>query len=391
MNDTLNWRGGLAPWASDARSSRGRLIDEPQSKTRTPFQRDRDRIIHSTAFRRLKHKTQVFVSHEGDHYRTRLTHSIEVSQIARSIARSLRLDEDLAEALALVHDFGHTPFGHAGERALEAKMVGQGGFEHNAQALRIVTELETPYPNFDGMNLCWETLEGLIKHNGPLLGANAKDPENLPETVASYNEKHDLRLTSFASLEAQAAAISDDIAYNSADIDDGLRAGLFNLNDLADVPFIARILSQAGNCAPDRLAALVTRRVITELVEDAIFTSRERLETYGICSVEDVRQSSRQLLDFSENITRELNGLRQFLFERMYRHPRVMAVMQPAEELVGRLFDRYLASPNEIDGSLKQLDPAALHRPICDHIAGMTDDFALREADRLFDDAPTLR
>ncbi|MEO0497827.1 MAG: deoxyguanosinetriphosphate triphosphohydrolase [Pseudomonadota bacterium] len=391
MDDTLNWRSGLAPWASDARASRGRLIAEEPSRTRTPFQRDRDRIIHSTAFRRLKHKTQVFVSHEGDHYRTRLTHSIEVSQIARSIARSLRLDEDLAEALALVHDFGHTPFGHAGERALEAKMSGQGGFEHNAQALRIVTELETPYPNFDGMNLTWETLEGLIKHNGPVQGPHAPQGATVQATVVNYNHRHDLDLSTFASLEAQASAISDDIAYNSADVDDGLRAGLFTMAELSQVPFIARILSQAGQCSTDRLAAFVTRRVITELVEDAIFTSRRRLAHLGVTSVQDVRNAGQQLLDFSPATTLELDGLRKFLFQHMYRHPRVMAVMQPAEVLVERLFDCYLASPEEIDKVAAKLAPAALKRRVCDHIAGMTDDFALREAQRLFDDAPTLR
>ncbi|MEM1365913.1 MAG: deoxyguanosinetriphosphate triphosphohydrolase [Pseudomonadota bacterium] len=389
MDDTLNWRSGLAPWATDARRTLGRLIEEPQSLTRTPFQRDRDRIIHSTAFRRLKHKTQVFVSHEGDHYRTRLTHSIEVSQIARSIARSLRLDEDLAEALALVHDFGHTPFGHAGERALEAKMADLGGFEHNAQALRIVTELETPYPTFDGMNLSWETLEGLIKHNGPILGPHAESDE-LPPIIAEYNQRHNLRLDSFASLEAQAAAISDDIAYNSADIDDGLRAGLFTLSDLSEVPLIARLMSTASGCPPDRLGAFVTRKLITEMVEDAIFTSLKRLKESEISSPDKVRAANVQVLDFSEDLTAELNVLRDFLFHRMYRHTKVMAVMEPAADLVSRLFDFYLGSPAEA-GIDEALHRTSLHRAVCDHIAGMTDDFALREAARLFDDAPTLR
>ncbi|MEO0635954.1 MAG: deoxyguanosinetriphosphate triphosphohydrolase [Pseudomonadota bacterium] len=390
MVELLNWREDLALWATDARRSQGRLIDEPPSRTRTPFQRDRDRIIHSTAFRRLKHKTQVFVSHEGDHYRTRLTHSIEVSQIARSIARSLRLDEDLAEALALVHDFGHTPFGHAGERALEAKMRGHGGFEHNAQALRIVTELETPYPDFDGMNLTWETLEGLIKHNGPLSGPHARQGHPVPAFISQYNGNHDLKLDSFASLEAQAAAISDDIAYNSADIDDGLRAGLFSMADLSDVPFVSRLISDAGSCDPTRLGAYVTRRVITELVEDAIFTSQDRLQALRIGDVEDARGAGQQLIDFSSSITDDLNGLRTFLFERMYRHERVMAVMSPAEDLVGRLFDRYLEDPTEIPAPKGGRSSNTLHRRVCDHIAGMTDDFALREAARLFDDKPSL-
>jgi dGTPase len=399
LDDTLNWRTGLAPFASNAKQSRGRLIPEPESPTRTPFQRDRDRIIHSAAFRRLKHKTQVFVSHEGDHYRTRLTHSLEVSQIARSIARSLRLDEDLAEALALVHDFGHTPFGHAGERALEKQMEGQGGFEHNAQALRIVTELERRYIPFDGLNLSWEVLEGLIKHNGPLLGPNRVKDVPVPEPVLRYCEMWDLELHSFSSLEAQAAAISDDIAYNSADLDDGLRAGLFDIATISDVPLVGRLLKKIetrfGEVENSRLGAEIVRQLVTVLVEDAIFHSRELIRSIFPKSIEDVRNAEQTIICFSPVMEDELNGLRRFLWDNMYRHPKVMNVMKPAEDLVGKLFDTYLENPDEMsDDWIARWDmptPDQRRRQVCDYIAGMTDDFALLEANRLFDHPVRLR
>ena len=266
-----------APYATNPDQSRGRLIDEPPSRTRTPFQRDRDRVIHSTAFRRLKHKTQVFVHHEGDHYRTRLTHSLEVSQIARSLARTLGLDEDLAEALALAHDLGHPPFGHTGEDALHACMTPFGGFDHHAQSLRVVTELERRYATFDGLNLTWEVLEGLVKHNGPLLPrSEAGSHDDLPFAIRVYAERQDLELWSHAGPEAQAAAIADDIAYDAHDVDDGLRAGLFALADLRAVPFLREILGEVEDRHPDleqsRAIHEVMRRMITAMVEDVIMS-----------------------------------------------------------------------------------------------------------------------
>src|SRR5688572_14756468 len=277
------WR---APYAGDPYGSRGRLFPEAVSPTRSEFQRDRDRIIHSSAFRRLKHKTQVFVYHEGDHFRTRLTHTIEVSQIARALARSLGLDEDLAEALALSHDLGHTPFGHTGEEALDACMEGFGGFDHNAQALRVVTRLERRYAEYDGLNLCWETLEGLVKHNGPLYDELGRPnlryaARGVPLAIEEYNAQHDLGLGSHASGEAQAAAIADDIAYNAHDLDDGLRAGLFSLEDLREVPFLQDILSEVDGRYPGletsrRIHELI-RRVITRLVEDVVAEGDRRI------------------------------------------------------------------------------------------------------------------
>jgi dGTPase len=290
-----------APWASDPARSRGRFVDEAESPTRTPFQRDRDRIIHSTAFRRLKHKTQVFVAHEGDHFRTRLTHTIEVAQIARALARALRCDEDLAEALALVHDFGHTPFGHTGEDALDAKMKAWGGFEHNAQSLRIVTRLERRYAEFDGLNLTWETLEGLVKHNGPLVGPDGEGLRGpVPRFILDYNELHDLELQRHASLEAQCAAIADDIAYNTHDIDDGLRAGLLTLPMLEEVALPARLLAEVRArypvLDPVRTGHELLRRQITIMVEDVIASTNARLADAKAASVEDVRAAGRTLV-----------------------------------------------------------------------------------------------
>ena len=298
----------LSPFAVDHRASRGRLIAEPASPTRTEFQRDRDRIIHSTAFRRLKHKTQVFVEHEGDHYRTRLTHTIEVSQIARALARILGLDEDLAETLALAHDLGHTPFGHAGEDALDALMAEFGGFDHNAQALRIVTRLERRYAAFDGLNLSWETLEGLVKHNGPVLGADDKPvgryaKRGIPIAIIEYNHRHDLEISSFASTEAQIAAIADDIAYDAHDIDDGLRAGLFCCEDLRAVPFLAALLDEIAALWPgldeDRKAHEVVRRVITRFVEDVARESEARLIRLAPRSAVEIRWAGAPVVAFS--------------------------------------------------------------------------------------------
>jgi dGTPase len=393
-----------APYAADPRVSRGRLHPEEPSPTRTEFQRDRDRILHSAAFRRLKHKTQVFVYHEGDHYRTRLTHTLEVAQIARSIARSLQLDEDLAETLALAHDLGHTPFGHAGERALNQVMAGYGGFDHNAQSLRIVTALERRYAAYDGLNLTWETLEGLVKHNGPLTGVDgapigAHAGSDLPAAIRLYAEKQDLELWSYASGEAQAAALADDIAYNAHDIDDGLHAGLFQLHDLKDAPFLRDIVGDVEQRWPGletvRAIHEVVRRVITRLVEDAIQEATRRLEVARPVSVEDIRRLGRSLIAFSPAIEQADKDIKDFLYPRMYRHPRVMKIMHDAEAVVRDLFGLYMQRPQEMTAEwaegCAELDEAGRARRVGDFIAGMTDRFALQEHGRLFDASPKLR
>ena len=380
-----------AAYASDPAQTRGRLVPEPESATRTPFQRDRDRIIHSTAFRRLKHKTQVFIAHEGDHFRTRLTHSIEVAQIARALARALRLDEDLAEAVALVHDFGHTPFGHTGEDALDEKMRPWGGFDHNAQSLRIVTELERRYADFDGLNLSWETLEGLVKHNGPLTG-------DIPPAIAEYNRRHDLELDRHAGLEAQAAAIADDIAYDTHDIDDGLRAGLISLDMLEEVPLCAGILAgvrrQYPALDPVRTAHELMRRQITLMVEDVIATASARIERLAPRSASDVHAAGTTLVTFSEPMRRAEAELKSFLYGHLYRHPQVMRVRASADLIVRDLFDRYMADdtamPDDWRDPRALLDVAARARHVGDFLAGMTDTYALREHRRLFDHTPDL-
>ncbi|HLH11870.1 MAG TPA: deoxyguanosinetriphosphate triphosphohydrolase [Methylovirgula sp.] len=397
-----------APWrasyAADPAASRGRLVAEPPSATRTEFQRDRDRILHSTAFRRLAHKTQVFVPYEGDHYRTRLTHTIEVSQIARAISRVLGLDDDLAEALALGHDLGHTPFGHTGEDVLDELMTGHGGFDHNAQALRIVTKLEHRYAAFDGLNLTWEALEGLVKHNGPLLRADGGPApryagRGLPVAVTEYAAKHDLSLASFASAEAQAAALADDIAYNAHDLDDGLRAGLFDFADLAAVDFLHEILRRIEQRYPDlerpRRIHEVTRRVIAYFIEDAIAESRRRLT--GLKSAEDVRAQSAPVVGFSEAAERVDKQLKLFLLEHMYRHPRINGVRVKAAEVIRALFPAFLDNPGLMPGEwalaakTRVKGQGQLARLVCDYIAGMTDRYALAEHQRLFDVTPELR
>ncbi|CAN1565918.1 Dgt dGTP triphosphohydrolase [Rhabdaerophilaceae bacterium] len=384
-----------SPFAVDHKASRGRLLPEPASPTRTEFQRDRDRIIHSTAFRRLKHKTQVFVEHEGDHYRTRLTHTIEVSQIARALARTLGLDEDLAEALALAHDLGHTPFGHAGEDALDSLMAGQGGFDHNAQALRIVTALEHRYAGFDGLNLSWETLEGLVKHNGPLLDLEGSPTaryasRGVSGAILAYDQRHPLDLASQPSAEAQVAAIADDIAYNAHDIDDGLRAGLFSLADLKAVPFLADLVDEIEGRWPGldagRFAHEIMRRVITRMIEDAGGESERRLVSLAPCSVRDVRSAPGAVVAFSATMTRTERDIKAFLFERMYRAPPLIRLRVAAETVIAGLFNRYCADPTEM-GEAKNANP----RAVADYIAGMTDRFALAEYQRLFDETPPLR
>jgi dGTPase len=389
-----------APWASDPARSRGRFVDEAESPTRTPFQRDRDRIIHSTAFRRLKHKTQVFVAHEGDHFRTRLTHTIEVAQIARALARALRCDEDLAEALALVHDFGHTPFGHTGEDALDAKMKAWGGFEHNAQSLRIVTRLERRYAEFDGLNLTWETLEGLVKHNGPLVGPDGEGLRGpVPRFILDYNELHDLELQRHASLEAQCAAIADDIAYNTHDIDDGLRAGLLTLPMLEEVALPARLLAEVRArypvLDPVRTGHELLRRQITIMVEDVIASTNARLADAKAASVEDVRAAGRTLVAFSPAMAEMEKELKAFLFRTIYRQENVMRVRAEADRIVRELFDRYFEDPRAMpEGWREGLDRASDRikaRHVADFIAGMTDTYAIREYTRLFDRVPDLR
>jgi len=388
---------GRAAYAVDPAASRGRLHPEPASPTRTPFQRDRDRIIHSTAFRRLNNKTQVFLYDEGDHYRTRLTHTIEVAQIARALARALRLDEDLAEAVALSHDLGHTPFGHAGERALDRVMAPYGGFDHNAQSLRVVTRLERRYPDFDGLNLSWETLEGLVKHNGPLIAGDG-DPASLPAAIRAYSAEQDLALSTFASAEAQAAAIADDIAYDAHDIDDGLRAGLLDVRGLAEVPFLAGIMDEIERLHPGvggpRLVNEIVRRVITRMIEDVI---QQSLATIAACdprSADDVRHLGRQMVGFSPSLSEADRAVKAYLKRHVYRHERVMTVMRAAERVVERLFERYFDDPASLPAEwqprAEDAEPARRARRIADFLAGMTDRYALREHKRLFDAWPDL-
>jgi dGTPase len=393
-----------APYASDPARSRGRRRAEPPSPTRNDFRRDCDRIIHSAAFRRLAHKTQVFVFHEGDHYRTRLTHTLEVAQIARSLARALGLDEDLAEAVALGHDLGHPPFGHAGERALDRCLADVGGFDHNAQTLRTVTALERRYAAFDGLNLTWETLEGLLKHNGPLTDRNGapigryREP-GLPHAIREYEGVQELDLWSFSSAEAQVAALADDIAYNAHDIDDGLRAELFALDDLGEVPLAARLIAEIRRMHPKldtgRTVHELVRRVITSLIEDVIVESAARLSALAPGSVADVRNANGPVGAFSAAMAEGDRAIKGFLNPRMYRHPRVMGIMTDAEGVVCDLFNRYAASPDEMPaewaGRAAAGDEPARLRAIADFIAGMTDRYALIEHERLFERTPLLR
>ena len=396
---------GLAPYAANPASSRGRLLFEPPSPTRSEFQRDRDRILHCTAFRRLAHKTQVFVPHEDDHFRTRLTHSLEVGQIARSLARSLGLDDDLAEALALSHDLGHTPFGHTGEEVLDELMAPYGGFDHNAQALRLVTKLERRYAAFDGLNLTWETLEGLIKHNGPLLQADGKPAprhakRGLPAAVLEYNARHALELGRFASGEAQAAALADDIAYHAHDIDDGLRSGLLHFDHLGEVAFLRRLLDEIRKLYPSleapRLIHELVRRVLNFFIEDAIIESRRRISESGVRDIEDIRNFGAPLIGFSRSVEDTNQAISKFLFRNMYRHRRLATIREEAERVVRNLFLEFIKAPGKLPGEwgraaayAKDADKAA--RIICDYIAGMTDLYALNEHRRLFDKTPDLR
>ena len=393
-----------ARFASDPGRSRGRLHPEPASATRTAFRRDCDRIIHATAFRRLAHKTQVFVFHEGDPFRTRLTHTLEVTQIARSLARALGLDEDLAEGCALGHDLGHPPFGHAGERALDQCLAEFGGFDHNAQTLRVVTALERRYPGFDGLNLSWETLEGLVKHNGPLtdragkpLGRHAE--RGLPRAIADYNAAHDLDLWSHPSAEAQAGAIADDIAYDAHDIDDGLRAEMFGLDELAGLPVVGTVLAEIDRrhpgIDPGRRAHELIRRLLTRMIEDVIAQSGRNLAGLDPDSADGVRAAGRPVVTFSPAMAEADRAIKDFLYPRMYRHARISRIMGEAEKVVRDLFAHYQEQPDDLPAEwLQGVAPAGAAgraRRIADFIAGMTDRYALVEHARLVGGTPVLR
>ncbi|MBU8545233.1 MULTISPECIES: deoxyguanosinetriphosphate triphosphohydrolase [Roseomonadaceae] len=376
---------GLAPWAVRAETSRGRLHAEPGGGARSPFQRDRDRIIHATAFRRLQYKTQVFVYHEGDHFRTRLTHSLEVAQIARSIARELALEEDLAEALALAHDLGHPPFGHGGEDALDAMMKPYGGFDHNAQSLKAVTRLETRYAGFDGLNLTWETLEGLAKHNGPL-----RRPSPF---IIEYDRLQPLDLTTHAGAEAQVAALADDIAYNNHDLDDGIRAGLFTLEEAVELPLVREAHAEAIRANPDmprdRATGEVVRRVINAMVNDTVAETRRRIAALAPASATDIRAHDRPVVAFSDSMMEANNELRAFLFQRMYRHWRVNRTTQKCKRALQLLFSLLHGEPRQLppwwQARAGEAGSPAAAQAVCDYLAGMTDRFALEEHRRMTD------
>jgi dGTPase len=373
-----------APYASDPAQSRGRLYPEEESTFRSCYQRDRDRIIHSSAFRRLKHKTQVFIEHEGDYFRTRLTHSIEVAQVARTIAGALGLNVELTEALALAHDLGHTPFGHTGEDALERLMAPYGGFDHNAQAIRIVTSLERHYAEFDGLNLTWETLEGLAKHNGPVRGP-------LPYALADYNARHDLELDTHASAEAQVAAISDDVAYNHHDLHDGLRAELFSTDELAALPILDACFAEVDRLYPGlnyyRRRHEALRRFFGVLVEDVIAVARRRLAEIDPQCVSDIRHAGRSVIRFSQPVFEDLKVIRAFLFDRMYRAPSVIEMRAQVTAVIDDIFPFLMAHPDRLPKQWRKdveeaVDETALARIVADYIAGMTDRFALQCHDR---------
>lgn len=378
-----------APYAEDPTNSLGRKIAEPESRTRTPFARDRDRIIHATAFRRLKEKTQVFVAHEGDHFRTRLTHSLEVAQIARSLATALGLEPDLAETIALAHDLGHPPFGHAGEDELQIQMEKYGGFDHNVQTFRVVTKLERRYPGWEGLNLTWETLEGVIKHNGPVADKLDRPSWN---AIAEFDKDYDLGLSTWASAEAQVAALADDIAYNNHDVDDGVAAGLFTLDDLLNVPLIGPILASVYRDYPGldpvitRLEAV--RRMIGAMVDDVLAETHRRAAAAQVGSAEDVRNMDHALVSFSRDMLEDLSRLREFLMARMYRHWKVNRTRSQARRILAEMFQLFMAEPDVLPtewfARSQNRDEAGRARVVCDYIAGMTDRFAIEEHRRLF-------
>ena len=375
----------MEPYASDPATARGRLYPEEESTFRSPFQRDRDRIIHASAFRRLKHKTQVFIEHEGDYFRTRLTHSIEVAQVARTVSAALGLNVELTEAVALAHDLGHPPFGHTGEEALNAQMAPYGGFDHNAQAIRIVTSLERHYAEWDGLNLTWETLEGIAKHNGPV-------PDPVPYALAEYNVRHDLELHTHASAEAQAAALADDIAYNHHDLHDGLRAELFSTDDLAELPVLHDCFAAVDAKYPGlnyyRRRHEALRRFFGILVEDVITVSRRNIADLAPQSVHDIRHAGRMLVQFTPALWTDLKVIRQFLFTRMYRAPAVVAMRAEVTQVVHDLFPLFMAHPDELPKQWRKdvadaQGETALARIVADYIAGMTDRFAIETHGRL--------
>lgn len=387
----------LAPYACHPLQSRGRKFKEEECASRSVFQRDRDRIIHSTAFRMLEYKTQVFVNHEGDYYRTRLTHSLEVSQISRSVCRILGLNEDLGEALALAHDLGHTPFGHAGEDGLDEAMHDFGGFDHNAQTLRIITKLERRYAEFDGLNLTWETLEGIAKHNGPLV-KNKKDLSDVPRAMQEYVKEHDLELDGYPSIEAQIASLADDIAYNNHDIDDGLRAGLFTVEDMQDLPFVGPVFSEVRKQWPDlepqRLIHEAIRRLINRMASDLASTTEVNIQGYKIRSVDDVRALGKPVAAFSEAMQASNLELKKFLMENMYRHYKVNRMTSKARRLVKDLFVLFHREPECMPTEWRaQVDQPGTHAcaaVVSDFIASMTDRFALEEHRKLFDLSATM-
>jgi len=378
-----------APFAQTPAASRGRKVPEAHSRTRTDFARDRDRIIHSTAFRRLKEKTQVFVAHEGDHFRTRLTHSLEVAQIARSVATALGLDADLAETIALAHDLGHPPFGHAGEDELQVQMQGYGGFDHNVQTFRVVTKLERRYPRFDGLNLTWETLEGVIKHNGPVVDQLAKPSWS---AISEFDAQYGLRLDTWASAEAQVAALADDIAYNNHDVDDGVLAGLFNLDELASTPLIGPHVQSTWkdypDCEPGIVRLEAVRRMIGAMVDDVMAETRRRAEVGKVGSPEEVRMLGHALVSFSRDMVEDLGALRRFLMERMYRHWKVNRTRSQARRILAEMFQLFMAEPDVLPAEwfarAQGRDEAGRARVVCDYIAGMTDRYAIEEHRKLF-------
>ena len=392
MPETNLNQSGLAPYASHPAQSRGRRLPEKECASRSVFQRDRDRIIHSTAFRMLEYKTQVFVNHEGDYYRTRLTHSLEVSQITRSVCRMLRLNEDLGEALALAHDLGHTPFGHAGEDALNEVMRDFDGFDHNAQTVRIITTLEKRYADFDGLNLTWETLEGIAKHNGPLIRGN-EGFEQIPRAMREYAKLHDLELNGWPSLEAQLASLADDIAYNNHDIDDGLRAGLFGTQDLKSLPFVGGVFSEVEALYPNleksRFIHEGIRRLINRMASDLVAKTEENIAKYNIKTVEDIRQLGKPVAEFSEEMQANNRELKSFLMKNMYRHYKVNRMSSKARRVVKELFTFFHQEPECLPTELRLLvdKPKSYQCAVVvgDYIAGMTDRFALQEHKRLFD------
>ncbi len=380
----------VAPYACHPAQTRGRLFEEPESKTRNVFQRDRDRVLHAGAFRRLIHKTQVFVAHVGDYYRTRLTHSLEVAQIARAIARALNINEDLTETLALCHDLGHTPFGHAGEKALDTCMKEHGGFDHNAQSLRIVTYLEQRYASFDGLNLSWETLEGLVKHNGPLLTDKVKLAD-LPFAIGEFAAQMDLELGTYAGAEAQVAALADDIAYNNHDIDDGLRARLFDFNDLAALPIVGEMLETVqksyGDIEPRRKRHETIRRLISGMISDLVIQTNSRLTKYKPQSASDVRNMPETLVAFSSEMQAHQSQLKTFLSAHMYKHYEVNRAMNKARHIIVNLFDAFYNEinllPKEWQALCDKPQSDKTARVICDYMAGMTDRYAMEEHHRV--------